>query len=82
MPLLTGLIEGADEAMRMSNPQQVGQDVQALYGALHSGYTEADGRAMILRILTCRSRAHLREIDAVYGGTQGGALKAALSERF
>ena len=30
----------------------------------------------------CRSRAHLREIDAVYGGTQGGALKAALSERF
>ena len=82
VPLLTGLIEGADEAMRMSNPQQVGQDVQALYGALHSGYTEADGRAMILRILTCRSRAHLREIDAVYGGTQGGALKAALSERF
>ena len=66
----------------MSNPQQVGQDVQALYGALHSGYTEADGRAMILLILTFRSRAHLREIDAVYGGTQGGALKAALSERF
>ena len=67
VPLLTGLIEGADEAMRMSNPAvgRTSRRQPARCTRVHRGRRPDDPAHPDVPL-----RAHLREIDAVYGGTQ------------